>query len=162
PVAAVLAAAAGSGVRHRGRRTGIERVQAPEPGAYRRLAAERCANPLPRDWRGQSLHDRRRGGPSAKRDGGAPCPNCGADQALPPRFLPSSGPPRANSAQADAAKTSAKPTISVAVGRSPSMRTDATTPITGLPSTPSEAVSAGSRWTIENHRAYATPVPRTP
>ena len=59
---------------------------------------------------------------------------------------------RANSTQADAAKIKAKPTRSAAVGRSPKISIDATMPITGLPSTPSEAVAAGSRRMIANHR----------
>src|SRR6266851_5062573 len=57
----------------------------------------------------------------------------------------SAGGARPSSAQADAARIKAKPTMSAGVGRSPSTRTEAMTPITGLPSTPSDAVIAGSR-----------------
>jgi hypothetical protein len=64
----------------------------------------------------------------------------------------SAGGARPSKAKADAARIKAKPTMSVAVGRSPSTRTEAITPITGLPSTPSDAVMAGSRRMIVNHR----------
>jgi hypothetical protein len=57
-----------------------------------------------------------------------------------------------NSTQAEAARIRAKPTMSDGVGRSPRMSTEEITPITGLPKTPSEAVMAGRRRMIENHR----------
>ena len=68
----------------------------------------------------------------------------------------------ASSTQAAAAKISAKPMQSASVGRSPSIRTEATMPTTGTLSTPSEAVIAGKRRTISNQRRYATPDPTTP
>jgi len=64
----------------------------------------------------------------------------------------SAGGARPNRAQADAARIKAKPTMSVEVGRSPNTNTEAMTPITGLPSTPSDAVMAGSRRMMVNHR----------
>ncbi len=58
---------------------------------------------------------------------------------------------RASSTQPEAAKIKAKPMRSATVGRSPRISIEPTTPITGLPSTPSDAVAAGSRRMIANH-----------
>ena len=58
---------------------------------------------------------------------------------------------RVSNTQADAAKIMAKPTMSEAVGTSPRMTTDAMTPMTGPPNTPSDAVAAGNRRTMSNH-----------
>jgi hypothetical protein len=43
--------------------------------------------------------------------------------------------------------------MSAVVGRSPRIRTVARTPITGMASVPSDAVTADTRRTIENHSA---------
>src|SRR5690606_39198236 len=67
-----------------------------------------------------------------------------------------------SSAQADAAKISAKPMMSVVVGISPSSGMEETTPITGDARAPSEAVVAGSRRMMWNQRKYARPDPKNP
>src|SRR6516165_3756643 len=59
----------------------------------------------------------------------------------------------AHSTQAEAAKISANPTRSVVVGRSPTISTVESTPTTGMPSAPSDAVAADKRRTIANHMA---------
>jgi hypothetical protein len=60
---------------------------------------------------------------------------------------------RANSTLAEAAKISAKPKISATLTFSPVIRTVETTPTTGIPSAPSDAVAAGSRRRICSHVA---------
>jgi hypothetical protein len=60
---------------------------------------------------------------------------------------------RANSTLAEAAKISAKPTMSATLTFSPVIRTVETTPTTGIPSAPSDAVAAGSRRRICSHVA---------
>jgi hypothetical protein len=54
---------------------------------------------------------------------------------------------------AEAAKISANPTMSATLSNSPVTSTVETTPTTGEPRTPSEAVAAGNRRTISNHMA---------
>jgi hypothetical protein len=58
-----------------------------------------------------------------------------------------------NTTQAEAAKIKAKPIMSVALGRSPMMRTVAMTPIMGMASVPRDAVTADTRRTRANHKA---------
>ena len=59
----------------------------------------------------------------------------------------------AKSTLAEAAKISANPTMSATLSNSPVTSTVETTPTTGEPRTPSEAVAAGNRRTISNHIA---------
>ena len=92
------------------------------------LAAGRCADALRGNCRHQSLHRHRRARRSAKRDDRARRRNWRSGSSVVSRDRRGA---RVSSTQVDAAKIKAKPTRSAAVGRSPRIRIEATTPITG-------------------------------